>query len=237
MRVEERPMEMPAFKEKQNLSKDIAQYIKQGILNGVWNTGDRIVETKLARELGVSQTPVREALNQLVVEGIIAILPNRGAVVRKLTAVDIFEIYSIRAVIEGLAIRLATKRAARDDIHHLERFFEQMKEKAKDDSVKSLSKDAEYIHEYIYKMSNHSQLQMMYQSISFKVALANRILSFKYSKEQEIEQHWPLIEALKKGDPEHSEKVMREHIHRAYLQYVDSKMFDDQETLDRDYWL
>lgn len=229
-------MERPAIKEKQNLSKDIVHYVKQSILDGKWNTGDRIVETKLAKELGISQTPVREAINQLAGEGIITILPNKGAVVRNLNAVDIFEIYSIRAVIEGLAIRLATKRATPADISELENFFEQMKEKAKDNSVKSLSRDAEYIHEFIYKLSNHSQLLMMHQTISFKVALANRILSLKYTKEQEIEQHWPLIEALKKGDPDNSEKVMREHIRQAYLQFVESKKFDNHEQLDESYW-
>ncbi|WP_274651270.1 GntR family transcriptional regulator [Paenibacillus humicola] len=229
-------MERPLFKEKQSLSKEIVHYMKLSILNGIWSPGDRIVETKLAKELGISQTPVREAINRLAGEGIITILPNKGAVVRNLTARDIFEIYSIRAVIEGLAIRLATLRADAADISELERFFGKMKEKVFDNNVKTLSPDAEYIHEFIYKLANHSQLLIMHESISFKIALANRILSFNYTKEQEVEQHWPLVVALKKGDPDYAEKVMREHIRQAYLQFVKSNKFDNHEQLDEMDW-
>lgn len=223
--------------EKKNLGQEIAQYMKKAILDGKWNPGDRLIETKLARELGTSQTPVREAINQLASEGVIVSLPNRGAVIRDLDAIDIFEIYSIRAVIEGLAIRLATSRATPADISEIESFYNEMKRKINDDDVKSLSHDAEQIHEFIYKLANHSELSAMHQTISFKVALANRILSFNYTKQEEFDQHRAIIEALKKGDPDYSEKVMREHIHQAYLKFVKSKKFDNHEQLDEDSWI
>ncbi len=89
-----------SFMEKKSMSQDLVTLIKQQILNGELNPGDRIVETKVAKELGISQTPVREAVRMLSGEGIINIVPNRGPIVKEIEERDIFEIYSLRASLE-----------------------------------------------------------------------------------------------------------------------------------------
>src|SRR5690606_29269517 len=131
---------------KQAQNFDIVAHIKQKILNGELNPGDRIVETKLARELGMSQTPIREAIRRLAGEEILTIIPNKGPVIRTLQAQDIFEIYSYRCAIEGMAIRLAVQNASLNDIKHLEHFYAAMKDKLNDDAIVSLSEDSAYIH-------------------------------------------------------------------------------------------
>lgn len=222
--------------DNQSLRADIVSLIKNKIINGDLNPGDRIVESQLVRELGISQTPIREAIHQLVGEQVVDVVPNRGALVRTLSAKDVFEIYSYRAVLEGMAIRLAVQNVTIKDIKHLEQFYGEMKAKLTDDSVELLSQDSSYIHHYIYKLSKHAILLSMYEFISFRIQLVNRVLQRKYSKEQEVAEHLELIEVLKNGDPDEAEKVMREHIYRSYRNFVDIGMFDQNE-LAQNHWI
>lgn len=211
------------FMDKQNISHDLVDYFKQQILNGELNPGDRIVETKVAKSLGISQTPVREAVHRLSGERIVTLVPNKGPVVNDLQKSDIFEIYSLRAMIEGLAIRLASQIASDEAIAELERFYESMKQKLADDSVEMLVKDSLVIHQTIIKLSHHSRLIDMYESISFQISLVNRILGRESTKQKEVEQHLELIEAMKQRDPDQAEKVMRKHIYRSYREFIELK--------------
>lgn len=223
----------PTFVQKQNISTDLAVYIKQQILEGTLNPGDRIVETKVARELGISQTPVREALRQLQGEGIVTIQPNKGPIVNTFDTKDVFEIYSIRSMLEGLAIRLAIRHATEEDIRNLERFYEQMTGKVHDSSVVYLMQDSFYIHETIINLSKHGRLISMYKSISLQISLVNRLLGTKKSKQNEVDQHGELIEALKSRDPEAAEKIMRRHIYRSYCEFkeLNGLSAEDEEEL------
>jgi DNA-binding GntR family transcriptional regulator len=207
--------------QRQNVSEELIKMIKKQILAGELNPGDRIVETKLARQLGLSQSPIREALRQLQGEGIIKIVPNKGPSVVSLEMKDIFEVYSIRSMLEGLAMRMAVQNATDEEIGELERFYESMKAKLHDDSVPYLLEDSLQIHETIIRLSNHSRLHKMYQSITFQVALVNRMLGVRSSKEQEVEEHGELITALKKRDPDEAEHIMRKHIYRSYCHFVE----------------
>ena len=232
-------LDRPVF-QKQNISEELVDYLKQQILKGELNPGDRVVETKLAKELGISQTPVREALRRLQGEGIITIIPNKGPMVRTLDMRDAFEIYSIRAMLEGLAIRLATQNATEQDIADLEAFYNKMKDRVHDDSVpvSYLLGDSFYIHETIMNLSNHTRLINMYKSISLQIALVNRILGSKSSKLKEVEEHWELIEVLKNRDPDRAEDVMRRHIYRSYTEFVDlNARKDEMIRYDERIWL
>ncbi|MFK7692727.1 GntR family transcriptional regulator [Paenibacillus sp. HJGM_3] len=218
--------------ENKNISEDIVELIKQQIVDGELNPGERIVETKMAKELGISQTPVREAIRQLSGEGIIKIVTNKGPIVREFHMRDVFEIYSLRAVLEGLSIRLATYNATEKDIRHLQEFYEAMKAKLHDDTVASLLTESLYIHQSIIRLSNHERLASMYKSIAFQITLVNRILGKKSTKAKEVEQHWELIEALIGRDPDEAEKVMRRHIHRSYREFAELNAVDSSEFQD-----
>jgi len=228
----------PLIIQKQNISEELVKYIKQQIITGELNPGDRIVETKLARELGVSQTPVREAIRHLHGEGIITIVPNKGPMVRTLDMKDVFEIYSVRSMLEGLAIRLATQHATDEQIAELESFYEQMKQKLNDDSVPFLLHDSTHIHKTIIDMSGHSRVISMYQSISFQISLVNRLLGTKSTKQKEVDQHLELIEALKKRDPDQAELTMRKHIFRSYRDFIQlTEQKGPQPEFEQKLWL
>jgi len=213
------PITRQTFLEKNSMSADLAEYIKQQILDGQLNPGDRIVETKVAKELGISQTPVREAIRQLSGEGIITIVPNKGPMVRQFDMKDVFEVYSLRSMLEGLAIRLAVQQASDEEIRKLSAFFEDMKRKLADDTVDSLLEESVHIHQSIVRLANHSRLAASYDSITFSISLAGRILGKVSTKQKEVDQHAELIEALVRRDPDHAEKVMRQHILRSFNEF------------------
>ena len=209
------------FAGRRSLSQEVAALIKKQMVDGVLNPGDRIVETKLAKELGLSQTPIREAIRLLSGEGLVTIVPNKGPVVQMLTQTDIFEIYSIRAVLEGLAMRMATQVASTDEIDAVRRIHERMVRKLHDDSVTSLLRDSAHLHASIVALSKHSRLIATYESVSFQISLVNRILARVSTKQKEVDQHLELVEALAGRDPEHAERTMRAHIYRSYREFTE----------------
>lgn len=230
-------MNKPVFPPRQSISEDLILYIKQQIASGQLNPGDRIVETKLAQELGISQTPVREAIRRLQGEGIITVVPNKGPMVCTLDKKDVFEIYSIRSMLEGLAIRLAVQNASDEEIEEIERFYNKMKDKLLDESVEYLIDDSLHIHETIMILSRHSRLIATYQSISFQILLVNRMLGTKKTKQNEVLQHGELIEALKRREPDEAELTMRKHIYRSYRDFVELNGLDAEgDELEEKNW-
>ncbi|RAV18956.1 GntR family transcriptional regulator [Paenibacillus contaminans] len=230
-------MNKPVFPPRQSISEDLILYIKQQIASGQLNPGDRIVETKLAQELGISQTPVREAIRRLQGEGIITVVPNKGPMVCTLDKKDVFEIYSIRSMLEGLAIRLAVQNASDEEIEEIERFYNKMKDKLMDESVEYLIDDSLHIHETIMILSRHSRLIATYQSISFQILLVNRMLGTKKTKQNEVLQHGELIEALKRREPDEAELTMRKHIYRSYRDFVELNGLDAEgDELEEKNW-
>jgi len=209
--------------QKTSLSESVVDYIKQQTIAGYLNPGERIVETKIAEVLGISQTPVREALRQLSGEGIVALLPNRGAIIRPLEVSDVFEIYSIRAVLEGMAMRFACQGASHAEVQRLQVFFERMIQKVKDPgfSAADLVRDSAQIHQYIVDLARHSRLETMYSSLAFQIGMVNRVLGSKSTKQLEVDRHRELVDAMTGRDPNLAERVMRQHIYRSYTEYLE----------------
>ena len=112
------------------LRDHIKEYLIEAILRGDYKAGERIVELRIAQQLGVSQTPVREAIRDLVSMGFLESRPFRGTFVRAFSIDELREVYPVRAVLEGLAARLAVHRLREDDFAQLERLLTEMIEAA-----------------------------------------------------------------------------------------------------------
>ncbi len=102
------------------LRRQVLEELRQSIIAGRLNPGDRLIERDLIAMMGVSRTVIREALRQLESEGLVAIIPNKGPVVRELTVEEARDLYSIRAVLEGLAARLFVQHASDEQVEKLE---------------------------------------------------------------------------------------------------------------------
>jgi DNA-binding GntR family transcriptional regulator len=230
---------MEGIPPKLSIREEVIEYIKERILSGTMAAGDRIVETKLAKEMGISTTPIRAALRYLEGEGIIMTLPNKGPIVCPLDKNDVFEIYTVRSMLEGLAIRLVTLNATAEDIADLEQVYEKMLHKVNDNSVKTLLAYSFSVHEKIVTLSRNAHLIAKYQSLSLQIALVNRLVGTATPKQEAADMHLELIEAVKSKDPDFAETVIRKHIHKAYIDFVkllekskqESTQFDERSWL------
>src|SRR5699024_12511783 len=124
---------------KKNLSFEVLEYLKDQIVKGEIKIGSQLKLNEISDKLGINQTPVREAIQILLSENVLEYFRNKGYFVRKYSEKDVFEIYSLRAIIEGLAIRLVANRNEKDDLTEIIDLFEEMKEKRNDPDVEYIS--------------------------------------------------------------------------------------------------
>jgi DNA-binding GntR family transcriptional regulator len=217
------------LRERKSLSQEVAEIIRDSIRSGRLGQGERVVESKLARDLGLSLTPVREAVRQLVGEGILTVSPNRGPSVRILSPDDAYELYSLRGQLEGLAIKLAIRRSTREDREKIRQHYERMKPLVDDPGVSELQGHSQIIHEGIIALSGHARLIAFYASLSLQIALLNRLVARRSNKEHEVRWHAPVIEALFYDDPDAAEAVMTEHIRQSYEAYIAAYKTDQSQ--------
>lgn len=214
-------VEATGLRERKSLSQEVVAIIKERIRRGEYEQGERIVESRLAREIGISLTPIREAVRELVGEGILTVAPNRGPSVRILEPEDAFELYTLRAQLEGLAIRLAIRRQPLQARQRVADILAEMEQQVNDPTVASLEGASRRIHISIVQLAGHQRLVDLYASLDIQIALLDRLVSATSSKQHEVDWHRPVIEALLGDDVDHAQAVMMNHIRESYEAYID----------------
>jgi DNA-binding GntR family transcriptional regulator len=197
--------------------------IRDDILSGRIKPGERLREEELTRRIGVSRTPVREALRRLEADGFTIVQPNRGASVPIYSRRDIDEIYGLRALIEGHAARRAATRITPEQIDELARLNDAMRampppDAPGDPSPRHLDRVTlnHAFHRIILEAADNRRLSAMVSQLA-RVALSARTFA-RYSAADEaraIENHDELIRALRAGHPDWAEATMRSHVHNA----------------------
>lgn len=194
------------------LREEIKEYLIDAILRGELKPGDRIVETRVAQQLGVSQGPVREALRDLELFGFVVSSPFRGTQVREISNQDLVEIYPIRAALEGVAARFAACRISDEDIARLESLLDQMRQAAaRGDTVAHIEADVAF-HKTIIDASGNRQLAQFWQTMRLATTTFLTFAMSRRSLEDLAERHAPLIDAMRGRDPDAAEAAMRRHI-------------------------
>ncbi|HEY8529562.1 MAG TPA: GntR family transcriptional regulator [Paenibacillaceae bacterium] len=193
------------------LREEIKAYLTDKIMRGEYKPNERLVETQIARELGVSQAPVREAFRDLELMGLLTTMPYKGAYVREFTVEDVKNCYDVRAELEGLAIRSATEYMTDSDIKRLEELYQQMLDAAKEGNLqKEISLDIEF-HRTIVEASRNNILQKIWNEIS----IANWTYFGGYKNKSDrlnlVKRHEPILEALRQRDAQKCSELMRKH--------------------------
>ena len=200
--------------DKYSLRGRVFHRIREDILAGKFKQNEELKETAIAGDLGVSRTPVREALRQLELEGLVNIIPNKGAYVTGITAKDIKDIYSIRSLLRGLMCQMGNRayykgtdgRAGRN----LLPFGVSCSKKKHYEQVLELDNK---FHEILYQASNSKQLQHMLSDFHHYV---QRVRKITLSSDARIvntnEEHKKIVEALKEKNPDKAEFLANEHI-------------------------
>ena len=186
--------------------------LRDEILSGELKPGDRLNTNQLSQRLGVSRTPVREALNRLTSVGLVENIPHRGAFVRKLSIEEIIEIYYIRAALEGIAARLATRNLKPEDTRHLMQLCDEMEvHLTTEDDEKVLETNYQF-HITIYQAAQSPRLESLILQ-HYRQSEQYRALGLDLpGRHAEIcEEHRNLVQAMADGDVERAESCAREH--------------------------
>jgi len=196
-----------------NASAVAADLIRDAIADGRLEPGQRLKEEELARELGISRTPVREALLVLQTEGLLEGAPNRGATVRTYEAEDLDDLYQLRAVLEGFAARLAAARISVEDVGRLRESCERFVALRAEADVAELVRENVLFHDLILEAAGSERLTQMVRTV-IQLPLVYRSY-YWYSPEQKLiseHYHRQLTSALAGRDAERAEIVMKEHV-------------------------
>lgn len=187
-------------------------YILDQIRRGEHHPGDRLKAEEIATQIGMSRMPVREAFRRLSAEGLLIMRPNRGATVCTLTLEDIEEIFEMRAMLEGLAVRLAVPKLDKRAEADLGELLERMERSRHDDEWLTHHRD---FHEYVCGLSGRPRL--LHQIRSLHTALEPYVRIWFINSDKPISakvqaEHQEILEAMRRGDPLRTEAVMQEHI-------------------------
>lgn len=210
------------------LREIVFENLREAILEGKLDPGQRLMEIQLAEQLGVSRTPVREAIRKLELEGLVIMVPRKGAYVADVSLKDIMEVLEIRTVIEGLAASLAAERMTDDELDKLEMICYQFKQcYQKDDIDGMIQKDIEF-HDVIFTATRNSKLNTIAQSIIEQIYRFRVRYISEYDKAKElVEEHQAILEAISQRDADKAyDKAIR------HIENVGSHMIESALKLD-----
>lgn len=183
-----------------SLREQIREHILEGIVSGRWQPGERIVERRIAVELEVSQTPVREALRELESLRLIESAPNKGVRVRNLTADDLKESYPVRAGLEQVAAELACGRLAADT-GALEREVAALREADRAGDGEAQVRHTVAFHREIVRAAGNGVLLHTWESLGVEVWTALSIRWFSPEQRSHAQEHQEIVDAFRRRDP------------------------------------
>ena len=194
----------------------VFENLRNAILEGDLKAGKRLMEVQLAEQLGVSRTPIREAIRKLELEGLVVMLPRKGAYVANMSFKDLIDVLEIRANLEGLAAYLAAERRRDEDINDLERLAKEFEKSVRETDIDNvLKKDIEF-HEKIFLMANNKKLYQLITSLWEQVHRFRVTYVSNYDASLSlVDEHNKILEAIKSGDCELAKKYATEHIELA----------------------
>ncbi|MDI6870831.1 MAG: GntR family transcriptional regulator [Bacillota bacterium] len=206
----------------QRLSELVTQQIIEWIVNGTLKAGQRLTAEDLASKLGVSRSPVREALRVLEAGGYLESAPYRGTWVKQLTAQEIEEVYMLREMLEGKAAYFAAQRITPREIEELERINRAIAECVeKGDRIRQQELNKEF-HFTLYAASGKPRLYNLIRSLWDSIAYYRLLYSKSRSKGHQTQQeHQAFIEALKAGDAEGVQRLVSATIRRHAQEMID----------------
>jgi DNA-binding GntR family transcriptional regulator len=190
--------------------------LRNQILTGVYKPGDSLIELRLSEELGVSRTPIREAIRQLELEGLVQAIPNKGAIVKGVTDQDVDDIFTIRTRIEGLAARWAAEKITVEEIKELKEALEFEEFYTMKNDVEHLMKFDSKFHDIIFRASKSSPLMHMLSTFHHYIQSArNNSFETPGRPAKALEEHRAIFEAISNKNADTAEELTIAHIRNA----------------------
>jgi len=212
------------------LSKKVYRILKKEIIKGSFKPGDKVLEGKIAEQMGISRTPVREAIRGLAAEGFVVLSPNQGVVVRSVSAENIREVLQIHSALEGLAARLSCEVINEEELKELENYVKKMEKLANKKDSSGYSEIDLKFHELIVNNCGNKRLIEMRKNISDQ-AQRYRIgsLSIPRRLKESLKEHQKILKAFKTKDPKKADSTSQKHIQNA-LKNILNKVIEKKEN-------
>ena len=199
--------------EEYSLRSQVFQTIRDDILKGKYEENDELREATLGKELGVSRTPVREALRQLVLEGLVNIIPNKGAYVTGISDKDVHDIYMIRSMLEGLCARWATQSITAEQLDSMEETLCLSEYHTSKKNYEKLYELDSLFHEQLYEAGGSRILNHILSDFHDYVKMVRKAtISTSSRSVTSTEEHRAIFEAIKEKDPDKAEALAKEHV-------------------------
>ena len=196
--------------------------LRQAILRGELKPGERLMEIQLANKLGVSRTPIREAIRKLELEGLVLMIPRKGAEVAEITEKSLKDVLEIRRALEDLAVRLACEKITKDELKELKKAGDEFKKVLKSQDITEVAEADVRFHDVIYMATDNPKLIQLLnnfreQMYRFRV---------EYLKKDEVRpqllaEHDEIIKFITEGNKEEASRVVTRHIENQALTVQD----------------
>ncbi|GHE90775.1 transcriptional regulator [Aliiroseovarius zhejiangensis] len=197
------------------LAELVYRQLLEDIREGEFHPGERIKEASIAKRLGISRTPVREAIRRLQSEGRVTIEPQRGAVVAELDRMEISELYLLRQQLEGIAARFAAQHASDMEIEQMEVILDRVH--GEDADIRTLNQVNWDLHHAIFYAAKNRYLLKAFNAISDDLALLRGARYIPEGRPEELyREHKAIVDAIRARDPERAEKAAKDHIESSY---------------------
>ena len=194
----------------------VCEHIREAIINGTFAPGERLMEIQMADEMGVSRTPVREAIRKLEMEGFVVMIPRRGTYVSNMSIKDINDVYEIRISLDTLAAGLAAERISDEELEELQRLLVKVGAAIeKNDMAKVVEADIEF-HDVLYKASRNERLRNIINNLREQITVI-RGVSMRYPGrlKDTQDEHRRLVECISARNVEKSQEMARIHLENA----------------------
>ncbi|OUM84145.1 MAG: hypothetical protein BAA01_04210 [Bacillus thermozeamaize] len=197
-------------------AEKVYHHLREGIIHGTYAPGQRLVISQIARQLDVSEIPVREALQRLASEGYVYLHPHAGGIVSSLSEEDIRQIFELRIHLEGLATRLAVDHLSNAHLHRLEEMLLESRQYIENRDYEGYDRFNRAFHEYIYQFANNQRLADLIRDLWNNSSRYPRIFQDVHQLENSYAEHQDILRAIKLRDAELAERLTRQHKAKAY---------------------
>lgn len=192
----------------------VFQTLRAAILKGELKPGERLMELQLAAKLGVSRTPIREAIRMLEQEGLAVTIPRKGAEVAKMTEKDMEDVLLIRCSLEDLAVRLSCDKITAAELQELRIAMEDFEKKTKSDNVVEIAKADVTFHDILYKAADNPKLLLLLNNLREQMYRYRvEYLKDKNIYGRLIEEHRQMYDAIMSKDKERVADYVEKHLH------------------------
>ena len=204
------------LKGESSLAEEIVQILRSRIINGEYSIGEKLVENKIAEELKVSRTPVREAFKQLTKEHLIEYVPNKGCFAKGFDKNDLHDIYAVRNAVERLAVEWAIRNKTEEDMADLKEQLSLMGQHLADGATEKFICASEEMENVFYRMTRSRFIIQALKSYQEYIQLARQgILTRSENLQAIFNEHRCICEAIEEEDVEKAKAAVSEHLRNA----------------------